>query len=85
MTLENEARWQVIKGADADGKKIWTFFNRKDMFRDDEFGFVGISVSGSTDKTAHKATGTVGISFGEGCTSDRTDPFDEFKVRRAKR
>lgn len=75
-----ERFFDVERGLDAKGNRIWNLFTKRDTVKTDDFGRVGLFVSGTTNRKANKVDGTIGISFGGGCTNDTSDGFDVYKL-----
>jgi hypothetical protein len=79
--LKLENAFDVQRGFDASGKRIWTLFNKRDTARTDEFGPVGVAIFGETNQKASRMTGTVGFSFGANCINS-SDGFDTYTLSR---
>ena len=77
LRLENA--FEVQRTFDAEGKRVWNVFNRRDTVLTDEFGGVGVSIFGTTNRKASRMSGNIGFSFGDGCINS-TDGFDEYAL-----
>lgn len=77
IRLENA--FDVQRSLDAQGNRVWNVFNKRDTVRTDEFGRVGVSIFGTTNRKASRMTGNIGFSFGDGCINS-PDGFDEYAL-----
>lgn len=76
-----ERGFDVVRGLDANGKRVWNLFNKRDTVKTDDFGRVGLSVFGTTNRKANRVEGNIGISFGGGCSNAPVTGFDVFRLK----